>query len=142
MNSCEQCWILQGDNKDGILWWAQPHNQTEGMPASVDFDPKYVLEQEEATGAIVGFLHTHPGMMAHYSGRDDRTMKAWVACFGKPLVCCIFGTDGLRAWWFVDDENDPIEMDVQMVNGVIFGIYPDVEEYKEYYSKANAEPCI
>ena len=30
-------------------------------------------------------------------------MRAWVSAFGKPLLCVIDGTDGLRAYRFDSD---------------------------------------
>lgn len=138
MSPCEQCWILLGKragSDQGDVWWGKPHNHTEGLPACVDFDAKFVIEQDERNEpdrSVVGFLHTHPGMIAHYSSRDFRTMQAWVTCLGRPLVCVIAGHDGLRAWWFINDEDPPIEDEVYQVDGVLFGIMPYTEsESKE-----------
>jgi hypothetical protein len=64
-------------------------------------------------------------MIAHYSSRDDRTMKAWVLALGKPLVCCISGTDGLRAWWYLNDEDPPVEYQVKSLRGLVFGVTPE-----------------
>lgn len=130
----EQCWVLIG----GIevdLWWGSRIRPTEGAPASVAFDAEYVIERDEKYKDIVGFIHTHPSFTADYSSRDDRTMKAWVTCLGRPLVCCIHGTDGLRAWWYLNDEDPPVEYQVKATKGLIFGLTPeeffDEEEAKE-----------
>jgi proteasome lid subunit RPN8/RPN11 len=53
-----------------------------------------VLAREEGRGDVVGFLHTHPTASTAPSRRDVRTMRAWTAAFGKPLVCVILGSRG------------------------------------------------
>jgi len=120
----EQCWILVGRWKDD-LWWAKKIRPTEGVPCAVAFDPNYVINRDVERHDVIGFIHTHPGMSAHYSQRDDRTMKAWVCCLGKPLVCCIMGNDGLRAWWYFDDENPPVEYQARKIRDRVFGLTPE-----------------
>jgi hypothetical protein len=121
-NDChvEQCWVLVGD-LDGKLWWGRRRRQTHGAPCSVSVDATYALAREEARGDVVGFLHTHPGMIASPSDRDYRTMRAWVNCFGKSLVCVIEGTDGLRGYWFDDDESEPVECQVKSFGSLLVG---------------------
>jgi proteasome lid subunit RPN8/RPN11 len=120
----EHCWILVGNSNDN-LWWSKRLKMTEGHPVSVEFDPQYVLKREEERQDIVGFYHTHPHMMASPSSRDHRTMGAWACCFGKPLVCCIAGADGLRAYWYIDDELAPIEGLVKKVGNFVVGVIPE-----------------
>lgn len=120
----EKCWVLLGENKDD-LWYGRMQRMTEGRPASVEFDPYYVLEHADQ---VVGFFHTHPGMTSHYSSIDDRTMKAWCLALGKPLACCIRGIDGLRAWWFLDDEQPPEVYQAKRLGKLIFGVTPDLYE--------------
>ena len=119
----EQCWILVGGWRED-LWWGKRVKPTEGQQCSVRFNPQYVLDRDEKYHDIIGFIHTHPGMSAHYSGIDDRTMKAWVLSLGKPLVCCIIGTDGLRAWWYLNDEDPPVEYQAKSLLGIVFGVTP------------------
>ena len=121
----EQCCILVGGHKDD-LWWGKRIKPTEGAPASVAFDAKFVLEQEEGGKNIVGFYHTHPSFNATPSDRDDRTMGAWVNCLGKNLVCVIDGVDGLKAWWYFNDEDPPVEYQVKKNDKIIFGITPEL----------------
>lgn len=116
----EHCWVLVGD-LDHKLWWGRMRRMTRGAPCSVSFDAPYALAREEAHGDVVGFLHTHPGMIAIPSDRDYRTMRAWVSCFGKSLVCVIEGTDGLRGYWFDDDESAPIECQVKSFGSLLVG---------------------
>jgi hypothetical protein len=120
----EQCWVLVG-GIDGDLWWGKKVRPHEGSPASVAFDPNYAMKRDEQYGDVVGFIHTHPSFTAHYSMRDDRTMKAWVLSLGKPLVCCILGTDGLRAWWYLNDEDPPVEYQAKGLRGIVFGMTPE-----------------
>ena len=53
-----------------------------------------VLAREEAHGDVHGFLHTHPVGSPAPSQRDLRTMRAWTAAFGKPLLCLITARRG------------------------------------------------
>jgi proteasome lid subunit RPN8/RPN11 len=120
----EQCWVLVGGMRDD-LWWGKRIKPTEGAPASVAFNPDYVTQRDEKYKDVVGFIHTHPSFTAHYSSRDDRTMKAWVCSLGKPLVCCIIGIDGLRAWWYLNDEDPPVEYQAKSLRGLVFGLTPE-----------------
>jgi proteasome lid subunit RPN8/RPN11 len=98
----EQCWTLVGARR-GRTWSARRLRRQSGEPLQVRFDGLWVLGREERQGDVIGFLHTHPGMAAQPSRRDVRTMRAWCAAFGKPLLCLIAGQDGLRGWRFDDD---------------------------------------
>lgn len=136
-NENEQCWILTGSIKKN-LWWAKTKNVSFGSPIDVKFDANYVMEKEEKSdlirchstrgsirGSIRGWLHTHPGMRAIPSNRDNVTMMSWVRSLGKPLVCCIAGEDGIRAWWYMDDESPPIECQVEKkFSNFLFGVFP------------------
>ena len=119
-NHLEHCWILLG-GEDRKLWWGHCHKMTKGQPCSVDFDANYVLKMEETKSNVIGFYHTHPGMLAVPSDRDHRTMRAWHNSFGKSLVCVIKGSDGLRAWWYDDDESNPLECQVKQFGGLLVG---------------------
>lgn len=101
----EQCWILLGKTLNSF-WCGKLTKMTKGKPTSVTFDPYFVLERDD----LLGFFHSHPGMLAIPSGTDHDTMKAWVCSAGKPLICCIIGKDGLRAYQYNDDESPPIEI--------------------------------
>lgn len=78
---------------------------TSGGRAWVEVDWAWALQREECCGDVAGFYHTHPGMAAVPSARDLRTMRAWVACFGRPLLCAIEGEEGLRAYLFESDDD-------------------------------------
>lgn len=123
----ENCWILPGGTQ-GRLWWGYLRRHTTGSICEVAFDAAYVLKREEDRGDIIGFYHTHP-CGAFPSDRDDRTMKQWVFCFGKPLACVIQGTDDTRVWWYMDDENPPVlGKTVKVFGGLIVGIMPKKPE--------------
>jgi len=70
----------------------------EGGPAHVDFDGAWVLRREEKSGDVAGFYHTHPAGLSGMSGRDRRTMEAWAASFGKPLLCAVACGERVRVW--------------------------------------------
>lgn len=111
----------------GRFWWGKGQWPREGQPAQVSFDHKKVMEQEERHGNIVGFFHTHPKFKATPSSTDYATMDGWTTCFGKPLACCIEGTDGLKAHWFFDDETEHETYKVWRFGDYFIGVYPDVE---------------
>ncbi len=101
----EQCWILIG-RRQGSFWYARRTRPTSGNPSSVDFDADWVLEREESRGDVVGFFHTHPPGVPGPSDRDNRTMRAWVSAFGKPLLCLIETDRKVRACLYANDETE------------------------------------
>jgi hypothetical protein len=98
----EEAWTLVGRRR-GRVWQARRIGRQRGAPEQVAFDGPAVLDREETRRDVVGFLHTHPACDAVPSSRDLATMRAWVSAFGKPLLCLIEGTDGLRGYRFDDD---------------------------------------
>lgn len=100
----EVSYVLVGQ-RQGCIWYGQLHRRQVGGPASVEFDWSWVWEREERFGDILGFYHTHPAGLAAPSARDVRTMRAWVSCLGKPLLCVICSGDALVAHVFADDED-------------------------------------
>lgn len=114
----EECWVLKG--KCHRRWWIGEYDAySTGLPASVVFDGDYVWENRKE---IVGWLHTHPHWVASPSAIDDATMWAQILAIGKPLVCCIIGTDGLRAWWYFEDGVAAREVVVKNHNGILTGL--------------------
>jgi hypothetical protein len=101
----ETCHILIGGHR-GRFWYGWLRQQYEGGPCSVAFDWAWVLDREERYGDVAGFLHTHPPGLAAPSQRDQRTMRAWVSCLGKPLLCIVESGDVLTAYVFGTDEDD------------------------------------
>lgn len=81
----ENCYFLFGIK---ILWFriGRIVYHSKGGPASVDFDWKKVYNSRW----LLGFYHTHPGNLIHYSDRDKRTMGAWVSCCWRDLICGIW----------------------------------------------------
>jgi len=138
----EHCWVLIG-HAEGDLWYGNMHKMTSGAPCSVAFDADWVMKREEEHGDVVGFIHSHPGMSNHYSDRDDRTMKAWVTSFGKPLACCIVGVNGLTTWWFVDDESPPEQYQTERVGELVFGVTPELyaDEITEKVEEISNRHC-
>lgn len=100
----EEAWTLVGRRR-GRVWHARRIGHERGAPERVAFDGSAVLDREESRRDVVGFLHTHPACDAVPSSRDLATMRAWVSAFGKPLLCLIEGTDGLRGYRFDNDES-------------------------------------
>ena len=98
----EEAWVLVGRRR-GRVWLMRKIGYAAGSVVSVEFHGASALVREERKGDVVGFLHTHPSSTAQPSRRDLVTMRAWVAAFGKPLLCLIRGTDGLKAYRFDDD---------------------------------------
>jgi hypothetical protein len=124
----EECHVLLG-RTIGHFWYGRFVGYWQGAPSHVDFDPKYVEDREDSHGDVVGFWHTHPVTHASPSSTDYKTMGGWTLSFGRPLVCTIDGTDGLRAHWFLDDEHDHVEMPVYQVSNWLFGLVPTKEQF-------------
>jgi hypothetical protein len=100
----EKSAILIGRHQ-GRIWYARLRHPGEGGPASVEFDWKWALAREERYGDVIGFYHTHPAGSRTPSARDLRTMRAWVSCLGKSLVCVIESGTALAAYLFGTDED-------------------------------------
>jgi proteasome lid subunit RPN8/RPN11 len=121
MMTIEECWILKTVYKGSSLWVSKYDRYTTGEPASVVFDYKYVYANEKN---IIGWIHTHPHWPSFPSGTDHATMKAWNTALGRPLLCCIVGTDKTRAWWYFDDESDPVEGSIRRIGKYLYGNIP------------------
>jgi proteasome lid subunit RPN8/RPN11 len=81
----ENCYFLLGIK---ILWLriGRVIYHSQGSVASVDFDWEKVYDSRW----LLGFYHTHPGNSINYSDRDRRTMRAWVSCRWRDLICGIW----------------------------------------------------
>ena len=101
----EEAAVLVGYRR-GDIWYGRLRQGWTGGAASVTFDWSWVLEREERYGDVTGFFHTHPAGPPTPSGRDVRTMRAWVSCLGKPLLCLIQSGDEMGATLFRDDEDE------------------------------------
>ncbi len=105
----ERCWVLVG-RRQGPFWSARRTRPTRGSVSSVEFNAAATLAREESRGDVVGFYHTHPAGPPTPSERDRRTMRAWAACFGKPLLCLIESEGQLAAYQFDDDSSPGIQL--------------------------------
>ncbi len=101
----EEAAVLIGQRR-GRIWYGRLRQRQTGQPASVEFDWAWVLAREEQRGDVIGFYHTHPQGLTTPSRRDVRTMRAWVGCFGKPLLCVIESGSTLAGYLFKTDEDD------------------------------------
>lgn len=123
---CEDCWVLVGERR-GRVWHARRTGRRRGRSAEVEFDAGWVLKREETRGDVVGFLHTHPNAKSRPSRRDAQTMRAWVSCFGQPLLCLIDGTDGLWGYRFDDEDSQgqPLMLVESFRRGIVIGVEAD-----------------
>ncbi len=127
MESIEHCWVLLG-KQVGPLWYGKLRKLSEGTPTRVAFDFRAIQDREERRHDVLGFFHTHPTFAATPSSIDDHTMKCWVASFGKPLICAIRGTDGLKVYQYIDDESSPLLCRYAgNIGNIMFGIDGDIE---------------
>lgn len=125
--SDEELYILQGKSI-GKFWYASTDMYTYGIPAAVTFDPDYFWDERNK---FIGWIHTHPNMRASPSATDIATMSAWCNAMGKPMLCLIDGKDGLRAFWFIDDEHTYIEVKVWRIRNRLFGKMPSKSQLKK-----------
>ncbi len=123
MSFIEKSAILTGQCQ-GRIWFARLRQFCSGEPTSVEFDWAWVLEREERCGDVLGFYHTHPAGLINPSGRDVRTMRAWVSCLGKALLCVIQSETDLTTYVFETDEGDgsPLPEVQQFPRNVIIGV--------------------
>jgi len=115
--------VLVGQRR-GRIWYGRLRQRQGDGPAPVELDWAWALEREERRGDVIGFYHTHPSELTTPSQRDVRTMRAWVSCFGKPLLCVIESGDVLTAYVFRTDEDDgqPVDEIEQFPRGVIVAV--------------------
>lgn len=106
--SNEQCWVILG-RLFGAFWLGRISYLSQGSPSEVEFNASLILEREDDKHDVIGFVHTHPNTDASPSFTDHATMQAWVTALGKPLVCGIDGTDGLKSFVYTDDESKGYE---------------------------------
>jgi hypothetical protein len=98
----EVSYVLVGYRR-GHLWYGRLRERRAGTPGGVDLDWGWVLQREERYGDVIGFYHTHPPGCSSPSARDERTMRAWVGCFGKPLLCAIESGGVLKGFLYESD---------------------------------------
>jgi hypothetical protein len=132
MATHEISYVLIGQRR-GRIWYGRLRQRQTGQQASVEFDWNWVLEREERQGDVLGFYHTHPAGAAAPSARDVRTMRAWVSCLGKPLLCVIESNDVLAAHVFATDEDSGQMLDEveRFPRNVIVAVAPPVESREE-----------
>ena len=121
----EQCWVILG-SRFGSCWFGRFHFLSTGDPNEVAFAAEDVFERQDLKNDVIGFVHTHPYTDAYPSATDHATMKAWVTALGKPLVCGIIGTDGLKSYVYEDDESDPVSSRIFKLGNFICGANPFV----------------
>ena len=132
MEAYEISYVLIGQRRNRI-WVGRLRQRQTGQPAGVEFDWSWVLEREERQGDVLGFYHTHPAGAAVPSARDRRTMRAWVSCLGKPLLCVIESDDALVAYLFATDEDSGQAMDEveRFPRNAVVALAPEVRSREE-----------
>jgi proteasome lid subunit RPN8/RPN11 len=124
----EECAVVVGSAQRGV-WYGRLRQRWVGTPASVEFDWSWVLAREERRGDVIGFFHSHPSGSNAPSQRDARTMRAWVSCFGKPLLCVIQSPGDLQAYLFQTDVEKGQQLDQvrRFPHNVVVGIESEVD---------------
>jgi hypothetical protein len=100
----EIAYIITGERR-GHFWYGRLQQRQMGQPTTVEFDWAWTLDREARRGDVLGFYHTHPGNLSQPSPRDIITMRAWVSCLGKPLLCIIKSQTRLVGYLFCTDED-------------------------------------
>ena len=92
-----------------------------GSYSYVWFNSYIVFKMEDENNGPAGFYHTHPPHLgdARPSATDITTMRAWVTCLGRPLLCYIDNGWDIACWLFdqhgyfrardLEPANDPLE---------------------------------
>ncbi len=116
-------YLLVGQRR-GRIWHGRLVRRVEGGPASVELDWAVILEREERRGDVLGFYHSHPPGAEAPSERDVRTMRAWMSCLGKPLLCVIESGPALRGYLFATDKDPgtPLAEVQRFPRNVIIGV--------------------
>lgn len=111
----EICYVLLGEIRENKLS-AKMSWRKSGTPHSVQFDWNRVMNREEEHADVVGFYHTHPEGFSELSSKDESTMRAWTFCFGKPLICAVATSKGIRAWCFEIDGSSAELLEIRRSN--------------------------
>ena len=82
---------------------------TQKCAGGVEFDHEEVFAREDKYHDIVGFYHTHRAGLDCMSQTDVHTMKQWVNCLGKSLICIIETEDNISGWVFSKSDIGIIE---------------------------------
>ena len=85
----EECWFLFGIR----IWkfsFGYFEYHSKGTSGGVDFDWSKVYDSK----FLLGFYHTHPtAEVTNYSPTDEKTMRGWVVCRWRDLICGIWNCD-------------------------------------------------
>jgi proteasome lid subunit RPN8/RPN11 len=108
--SDEICYIMAGRTIGSMIVARFLDGRFDGSPLSVEFSWKLAMEREERSGDVAGFFHTHPKGFSGVSATDIRTMKGWVFCFGRPLLCVIKSGEVIRAYLFQEDSYREVDI--------------------------------
>lgn len=102
-------------------------HDTQKNPGLVEFDYKNVFKREDDYSDVAGFYHTHPSGANYMSQTDIDTMKQWVHCLGKSLVCLIETEEQLNGWVFAKNENIVNSHQIQAItsNDVNYDLWLD-----------------
>jgi len=103
-------------------------NCTQYNAGQVIFDYQKVYDREDTYHDVVGFYHTHPSGMSDMSGIDIETMRQWVLCLGKNLICIIETDDTLKGWMCIKSEDGQVamrEINVSTRNDVNYDVWFD-----------------
>jgi proteasome lid subunit RPN8/RPN11 len=122
----EQYWTLVGKRR-GRIWYARRVRASAGKRLRVTFDGPWVLRREEERADVLGFFHTHPDGPPRPSRRDIRTMRAWVSCFGKPLLCVITSPVGFAGYRFDEHRSGGVALALVELfpRGILIGVDGD-----------------
>jgi len=96
----ENCWFIYGLKiKKFYIGFVVKHST--GEASGVEFDWKKIYDSKY----LIGFFHTHPRDVMGYSITDDTTMKAWVSCMWRDLICGIWNETRTQAACYLFKKN-------------------------------------
>lgn len=101
LGTVEESWVLIGKRRGRAVMVRRRRYQA-GTAGNVKADSRWAFAREdEHPGQVVGFEHTHPiGMSTSPSQTDIDTMRTWVQCFGRAMLCVIGNYEHRTCWKF------------------------------------------
>lgn len=108
----ERCWIIYGLRINNTILGLLKY-QGSGSWGAVGFNWKKAVSK-----LLQGFHHTHPDNITEPSGRDDKTMNAWIRSEGKSLILGVKSGKSLK--FFLYERSGKREIKYELYGNILF----------------------